>query len=155
MPQVVLVENNVHYAAAFSLFKEYAEWLNIDLGFQNFARELETLEDVYGPPKGAIFLLQSDNIFVGSIAFRALNEHTAELKRMYVQPAYRGKGFATLLLTKAEEKASLAGYRSVKLDTLASMLPAMNFYKNNGYSETEPYYYNPNSNTVYFEKALT
>ncbi len=154
MPEYIFAVEKFHFDAAVELFNEYATWLNIDLSFQNFEKEKLVVQEMYAQPKGAVLLVKEDEIFIACVALRPLNETTAELKRMYVKPAHRNKNIAGEMLLLIEEFALAAGYRSIKLDTLSSMLPAMNFYKKNGYAETEPYYYNPNLNTVYFEKEL-
>ncbi len=154
MPDYIFAKEKIHFDAAVELFNEYATWLNIDLSFQNFEKEKLVVQKMYGPPKGAVLLVKEDDIFIACVALRPLNEITAELKRMYVKPAYRKLNIAAKMLESIELFAVAAGYRTIKLDTLSSMLPAMNFYKKNGYIETEPYYYNPNLNTVYFEKEV-
>ena len=46
------------------------------------------------------------------------------------------------------------GYKKVKLDTLNTMLPAMELYKKYGFKEIPAYYHNPNATAVYFEIIL-
>ncbi len=154
MPEFIFASEKFHFDAAVELFNEYATWLNIDLSFQNFEKEKLIVQQMYAQPKGAVLLVKEESTFIACVALRPLNETTAELKRMYVKPMYRKLNIAAKMLESIEIFAVAAGYRSIKLDTLSSMLPAMNFYKKNGYTETEPYYYNPNLNTVYFEKAI-
>lgn len=154
MPEYIFALEKFHFDTAVELFNEYATWLNIDLSFQNFEKEKLVVQEMYAPPKGAVLLVKEEETFIACVALRPLNETMAELKRMYVKPAHQNKNIAGEMLGLIEKFALSAGYRYIKLDTLSSMLPAMNFYKKNGYTETEPYYYNPNTNTVYFEKKL-
>ena len=63
MPEYILVTKEEEYKAAASLFKEYADWLNIDLCFQNFSEELLQLESMYAPPYGGIILAKNENDF--------------------------------------------------------------------------------------------
>jgi carbonic anhydrase len=157
MHKIIFASDDNHFEQAAFLFNEYAQWLGIDLGFQHFDEELISLKKVYAAPKGCIILLQDQDEAVGCIALRPINvssKKIGEVKRLYVQPTYRNQGAAARLLAILEEYAISQQYESLKLDTLSSMLPAMAFYKKQGYEETAPYYNNPIQNAVYFEKKL-
>ena len=154
MHKIVFAKDDNQYEQAAFLFNEYAQWLGIDLGFQHFEEELLSLRKVYAAPKGCIILLQENERAFGCIALRPINETIAEVKRLYIQQTHRNQGCADRLLAILEEYALSMRYQSLKLDTLSSMVPAMNFYKKHGYVETSPYYHNPNENAVYFEKQL-
>ena len=154
MFKIITVNTETEYAAASALFKEYAEWLNIDLSFQNFEEELLQLKEMYREPTGGIFLLQQENEFVGCVAIRKKENGIAELKRMYIKPLTRNTGGGTLLLENALTTAKLLGYQLIRLDTLANMTPAINLYKKHGFYEIAPYYFNPEENAVFFEKEL-
>jgi putative acetyltransferase len=154
MFKIITVHTEAEYSAASVLFKEYAEWLNIDLSFQNFEEELLQLKEMYSEPDGAIFLLQQDNDFIGCVAIRKKENGIAELKRMYIKPNTRNSGGGTLLLEKALASARMLDYNRIRLDTLADMTPAINLYKKHGFYEIEPYYFNPEKNAVFFEKKL-
>ena len=154
MFKIITVHTETEYAEASALFKEYAEWLNIDLSFQNFEEELLQLKEMYSEPNGAIFLLQQAEDFIGCVAIRKKGEGIAELKRMYIKPTTRKTGGGTLLLEKALDAAKLLGYKLIRLDTLANMTPAINLYRKHGFYEIAPYYFNPEKNAVFFESKL-
>lgn len=154
MFKIITVHTETEYAAASALFKEYAEWLNIDLSFQNFEEELLQLKEMYSEPRGGIFLLQQGEEFIGCVAIRKKGEGIAELKRMYIQPDIRKAGAGTMLLEKALAAAKELGYQMIRLDTLANMTPAINLYKKHGFYEIAPYYFNPEENAVFFERKL-
>ncbi len=154
MNNIIKANTEEHYKVAILLFKEYAAWLNIDLCFQNFDAELAQLNEMYAAPLGVILLNKNEELFTACVAVRNKGEHIAELKRMYVQPAQRGKGLAKELLQQAINFAKEAGYKKIRLDTLATMAPAINLYKQFGFYEIEAYYHNPEANAVYFECRL-
>jgi putative acetyltransferase len=60
-----------------------------------------------------------------------------------------------LLLQKALKMASELHYKKIRLDTLDTMIPAINLYKKYGFYEIQPYYFNPEKNAVFFEKVLS
>ena len=47
-------------------------------------------------------------------AWKRIDEHTAELKRLYVLPKFRRKGVARSLMAALEENAAAAGIRRIK-----------------------------------------
>ena len=154
MLDYIIVSNENEYRIAANLFQEYAEWLGIDLGFQKFEDELLTLQKMYGHPKGTIILCNSDNEYIACVAVRPIDNKIAELKRMYVKPDFQRKGIGEELLRLSLAFAKNAGYEKARLDTLNTMLPAMNLYTKNGFKEIPAYYYNPEPTAVYFEKSL-
>ena len=154
MVNIITANTNADYEAAAILFQEYATWLNIDLSFQNFDDELNQLRTMYSFPEGTILLAKENDIFIGCVAVRKKENDIAELKRMYIKPSYRQKGIATMLLENSLLIATTLGYKKIRLDTLANMTPAINLYKQHGFYEIEPYYFNPEENAVFFEKLL-
>ena len=103
------------------LFREYAAGLGIDLCFQRFDEELAGLPGSYAPPSGRLFVAWDNETPAGCVAFRPLDGPRCELKRLYVRPAFRGRGLGRLLATHALQEAEAAGYGSACLDTLPSM----------------------------------
>ena len=154
MPEYIYVTRKQAYETAASLFNEYAGWLNIDLCFQHFSEELQQLATMYAPPSGGIILAKMDNEFVGCVGIRKIDTGIAELKRMYVKPAFHHKGIGKTLLEKALFLAKEFNYEKIRLDTLSNMIPAITLYKKYGFYEIPAYYYNPEKTVVYFEKKL-
>jgi carbonic anhydrase len=150
----IFVETDEQYAAASILFREYAQWLGIDLSFQSFEKELLDLKQMYASPKGMILLCKSDEGYVGCVAVRPNEALVAELKRMYVKPAFQKQRVGQELLERALLFCKQVGYERVRLDTLNTMKPAMRLYEKNGFVTIPAYYQNPFSQAVYFEKSL-
>ena len=137
------------------LFQQYANSLDLDLGFQDFSNELKLINKQYNKPKGALLLAYKNNIAVGCAGIRELDKDTAELKRMYVQPAYRKYKIGARLLELAIEIARDLNYKSIRLDTLPTMTKAQDLYRSFGFYEIPSYRFNPVSGTVFMEKKLT
>ncbi len=154
MLEYLLVKTQEEYSKAKELFTEYAADINIDLSFQKFDNELLQIEKMYGAPEGGIILCKDDAQFIGCIAIRKFEEKICELKRMYVNPEFRGKGIGKQLLEKILELAKNYNYLLIRLDTLNYMTPAINLYKEKGFYEVKPYYHNPNATAVFFERIL-
>jgi GNAT superfamily N-acetyltransferase len=86
---------------------------------------------------------------------QALADGTGEIKRLYVRPAYRGRGIARQLLTALEELAYQHGHREVRLETGTYLPAAIGLYTSCGY-EPIPVYgeYVGNPYSVCFAKRL-
>ncbi len=125
------------------LFEDYAEWIGIDLSFQNFDEELRSLPGEYRPPTGALLLCRVDAEPAGCVAVRRLNQEDCEMKRLFVRGDFRGHGCGERLAQRAIQWAGRAGYRRMFLDTLPSMGAAHKLYERLGFKETPPYRFNP------------
>ena len=82
---------------------------------------------------GAFLVAWLDEVAVGCGAVRRLDESTAELKRMYVDPQVRGKGIGRALVESLEREARGLGVTRVVLETGTRLAPAIRLYEGLGY----------------------
>jgi len=143
-------------AAARALFEAYAASLPIDLDYQDFAGELAGLPGKYAPPRGALLLARDGaGQAIGCVALRPLPDAgSCEMKRLYVRPALRGTGLGRRLARTIIEQAQQAGYRAMRLDTLASMEGALGLYRSLGFVSVDAYYAPTPAGTVFMELPL-
>ena len=139
---------------ARTIFQEYADTLGSDICLQNFAEELATLPGGYARPEGRLLLAMVEDHVAGCAALRALSAGTAEMKRVYVRPAFRGLGLGRKLVESILDESRAAGYRRVRLDTLRTMLGAQQLYRELGFRQIAPYVDNPVPEAVYLELEL-
>jgi ribosomal protein S18 acetylase RimI-like enzyme len=142
------------YLTARALFEEYAGAIGLDLCFQGFGEELEHLPRMYGPPRGCLLLAWRGSEALGCVALRAREPEVCEMKRLYVRPPARGEGLGRSLVTSIIARGCDAGYRSMVLDTLASMNEARSLYTSLGFTERAPYYSNPLAGVAFMELTL-
>ena len=154
MPEYILANSQLEYEAAQLLFNEYAQWLNIDLCFQNFDKELQQLSIMYAATNGGIVLCKKNNDFIGCSAIRKIDTTSCELKRMWVQLPYQKLGIGETLLKECISLAKKLNYKEIRLDTLKRLQPAIKLYKKYNFIETEAYYKNPNNDVVYMKLVL-
>jgi putative acetyltransferase len=136
------------------LIEEYAASLNVDLCFQNIGHELAHLSEEYGPPAGAFLLARDGDVALGCVGLRRSANGVAEMKRLYLAPAARGRGVGRLLAEAIVAKAKELGYASVVLDTLPTMKEAQALYAALGFRPTTAYRFNPIEGTAYLELKL-
>lgn len=150
------------------LFQEYAQELNEDLCFQSFDSELENPLKKYGPPSGCLLLAYWNNAPVGCVALtditntttsHATEENrsegsTCEMKRLYVQPAFRKHKIGDALVHAIIAQAKDLDYAVMKLDTLERLQPAIQLYLKHGFIVTNAYYKNPLPEVVYMQLNL-
>ncbi|WP_299799929.1 GNAT family N-acetyltransferase [uncultured Maribacter sp.] len=97
----------------------------------------------------------SDEILVACGAFKKFNKDSVEIKRMYVQPDYRGKGIASKVLVVLEEWAKELNYGYSVLETGLRQPEAIALYKKNSYNIIDNYPpYEHMANSVCFKKVL-
>ena len=144
-------------AAIARLFEAYASALGIDLGFQDFARELAELPGKYAAPAGALLLARDPRGEpLGCVALRPLAAPgCCEMKRLYVSPSARGLGLGRALVEAIVREGTRLGYREMRLDTLPTMTGALRLYREVGFVPIPAYYDTPLAGTVFLSRPLT
>ena len=118
-----------------ALFEAYTAMLvthdpafQIYLDIQHYADELRAPAATYAPPDGRLYLARVDGRAAGCIALRRLDGERCEMKRLYVQPQYRGRGLAARAL--ADLRAALPGCRLL----LCCAPERVSFYQSQGFT---------------------
>ncbi len=154
-PSIAAASGLRDMATVRDLFVEYAAWLDFDLCFQGFDRELASLPGKYAPPGGGLWLAYVAGEPAGVVGLRPLDEEAAELKRLWIRPAFRGHRLGRRLTETAIGSARSAGYRALRLDTIGGLMAeARRLYESLGFREIPPYYHNPHPEVSYLELRL-
>ena len=143
------------------LYEEYAAMLletdpvfSRSLAQQNYDEEILHLEEKYAPPKGQIYLVFVDGELAGCVGMKPSDDSHAELKRLYVRPAFRGRNLGETLTRRIMDDARKAGYRYLRLDTLPGLKSALKLYRRLGFREIDPYYDCLVPGTIFMEIEL-
>jgi len=123
-----------------------------DTGFDP-GRSIPASDADLTPPAGLLLVatLHGEPVGCGALKFHA--GAPAELKRMWVAPAARGRGLGRRLLASLEQRAAAGGARSVRLETNRALVEAIGLYRASGYREVAPFNDEPYAHH-WFEKAL-
>ncbi len=146
-PRFQEVESNEQKERAGALIREYLEWLNglvkRDYGIEfdvNAMIESDLADpDKFRPPDGRFYLALYDNAVAGVGCLKRLAEGVGEIQRMYVLPAFRGKGIGRAIVNRLVDDARMIGYRQLKLESLEFLKAAHSLYRSVGFREIDPY----------------
>ncbi len=141
-------------AAVVALIREYAAWLDIDMSFQNFEAEMAQISHQYSLPKGMLWVVQESEKLVGCIGFKRFDNSTAEVKRLYVQPAFRGQQTGYKLMQLVINTTRQLGYQRLVLDTVPQTAASHSLYLRLGFTSIAPYNSGPTLATDFFELML-
>ena len=79
------------------------------------------------------------DVAVACAGFKSYSNDDAEIKRVWVEPDYRGRHIAKDLMKQIEDRAREFGYKRTILQTRAIMADAVGLYEKLGYSKIENY----------------
>ncbi len=101
---------------------------------------LETMR----PANGGTFVIARIGTTVAACGgVQRHNDHTGEIKRMWVNPECRGLGLGRRMLAELERQIAELGYRDIVLDTNDVLTEAIAMYERSGYRPIEAYNDNP------------
>ncbi len=156
--RIISPESELDFALAREILLEYANSLKVDLCLQEFDKELASFPGDYAEPRGCYRLAWFGESLAGCCAFRPLDRvdytNACEMKRLYVRPTYRKHRVGRLLAEDIMDRARLAGYETILLDTLDDMEAARSLYRDLGFEEVPPYYHNPIAGAHYLKALL-
>jgi len=149
--EVVDISSDEARRAVHSYFAEIDE--RFDGGFDP-AVGATTDDEAMAPPDGAFLVARVDGAVVACGGVQRQASTIAEVKRMWVDPEWRGCGLGVRLLAALEAEALRLGYREVCLDTNGTLTEAIAMYDAAGYRRISRYNDNPYAQ-AWFAKRLS
>lgn len=105
------------------------------------------------PPNGGIVLARDSSGYLLGCGFvRMIDDHRAELKRLYVRDLARGYGLGRKIIEMRIEKAKELGATTILADTVRGNSSMLALYDRLGFTETPRY--DGNANPAEFDKYL-
>ena len=109
----------------------------------------------FSPPLGLFLVAEVDGVPAGCGGWRSFGDGVAEVKRMYVEPAFRRRGIAALLLAELERTAAGAGHQRLLLNSGHQQPEALALYDRAGYTPVAGYgVYADSPGAVFLGKEL-
>jgi GNAT superfamily N-acetyltransferase len=154
MVDIKRCRTDADFGSAVQITKDYIDWLDLDLSFQDIDHELSQFASMYGLPQGLFLLAWQEGQLAGGVGLRRLDGNICEMKRLFVYEAFRNRGIASRLCEVLIQEALKLGYKSMRLDTLGHMKAALKLYETLGFKEIGPYCFNPDPSVKYMELLL-
>lgn len=102
-----------------------------------------------------VFLAMHKDDYTGCGSYQKYKAEVAEIKRVYVQPEYRGRGISKMLIKEIEVAAKDDGYLKCILETGPKQHEAIGLYEKLGYKKIENYgHYKGMDLSICYEKEL-
>lgn len=103
------------------------------------------------------FMAQVDDEWAGCACLYISKKSIAEMKRVYVNPLFRGQGIASLLIAAMEKALKEKGLTDLHLETGVFQEKAITLYEKLGYVRTDAfgdYQQSPDPLSVYMMKTI-
>lgn len=108
-------------------------WVNVcveEHGFEDWIEGMGILDE---EEFEKIFVAVLKNRVIGTIAYKKVDNITAELKRVYIYPEHRGKGIAKNLYNMILDEIKEKGYKKIIIETFEKFQSGINFYYKNNF----------------------
>lgn len=148
LPQlrVTPATSSADWQAAHDLVSELLDWMSSEFNLdavsvqEGVREELADLARHYSFPRGIVLIGRVEGEVAGCSGIRFIDDDTAELKRVWVRPPYRGSGIAQALLARALDAARALGASRVVLETDPRVMArAVSMYRGHGFREGAAY----------------
>ena len=108
------------------------------------------------PENVYVTLIMQDDQALACSCLRSYKEKDIELKRMYVLPEHRGKGFSRQILNDLEKWAIELGYERIILETGDILKEAIGLYSSSGFERINNYgHYQNIKESICYAKKLS
>ena len=128
-------DENAIYNLHITTMKHAGTFIYVAKLRKEWDKDLKNIEEVYINNKGEFYVATAEDKIVGMGAIRKIDETTAEVKRMRVEPSMQGKGIGKLILDRLIERAKELGYKKLILDTGEKQKTARHLYETRGFKE--------------------
>ena len=104
-------------------------------GTAYFDASLDSLSAYYDRPGRAYYVLLDGETVVGGVGVAEFEDlpGCCELQKLYLAPAFHGRGLGSQMIRYIEDRARALGYRQIYLETHTALQAALRAYERCGY----------------------
>ncbi len=99
--------------------------------------DIADIKEAYGGERDIFFVIESDSDVIGTVGVKEDAKDTALLRRLFIRPSCRRKGYGSLLLSKAINYCRKNNFKQIVFRATGRMAQAINLLKKNGFREIE------------------
>jgi putative acetyltransferase len=99
--------------------------------------DLDRVSEVYGGARESFFVIEEKGRIVGTAGIKEDSKDDALLRRLFVDPGHRNRGYGSELAKKAIAFCRAKGYKRIFFRCTDRMSDAMKLCMKNGFNETE------------------
>lgn len=99
--------------------------------------DLNAIPNIYGGKREKFYVMEDDSRIIGTVGIKEDSKDAALLRRIFVDPTYRGKGCGAKLVDKAIGFCKEAGYRGIIFRSTSAMQAANELCLKRGFKEKE------------------
>jgi ribosomal protein S18 acetylase RimI-like enzyme len=151
--EIIPYSETEHKEKFYDLNVEYASWVaeryhqvhNIDLesvlgkSSRDYVRDFLQDFTKANSLNGIIYVLVDQGNVVGMGALAKLQEGVGEIKRMFIQPAYRGRNLGKKMFSMLMQEGRELGFSKLRLETADIFETAVHLYHSLGFKDIDEY----------------
>ena len=142
------------HAAVARELADYLSYIGDALDAEGLDHDIAHWQEEYDGRTGVLLVVAgAAGEVVGTAAVRLLDPAVGELKRMWLRPAWQGRGLGRRLMDACLDEARRLGCRALRLDTQAKLEAAVHLYRAYGFSEVARYNDNHRAD-IWMERVL-
>ena len=142
------------HAAVARELADYLSYIGDALDAEGLDHDIAHWQEEYDGRTGVLLVVADPaGKVVGTAAVRLLEPGVGELKRMWLRPAWQGRGLGRRLMDACLDEARRLGCRALRLDTQAKLEAAVRLYRAYGFSEVARYNDNHRAD-IWMERVL-
>ena len=128
------------HAAVARELADYLSYIGDALDAEGLDHDIAHWQEEYDGRTGVLLVVADPaGKVVGTAAVRLLEPGVGEIKRMWLRPAWQGRGLGRRLMDACLDEARRLGCRALRLDTQAKLEAAVRLYRAYGFSEVARY----------------
>lgn len=101
--------------------------------------DLDRIHETYGGPKESFFVIEENGGIAGTAGIKEDSTENALLRRLFVDPKHRKKGYGTSLLDRAVNFAKEKDYKKIYFRCTDRMADAMRLCLSKGFKEKDSF----------------